>query len=124
MTNYDIDKMVSRFLRWKIPEDFFPDGGISFKPTFNGINGSQIKAEPSGTNLFTYSQAKEMVLYMLANDEKDSGQIAYHCANGPAIVYSSTNEWWYCGKRYTFDQWCDVANISAEEKVRLAAIYH
>lgn len=54
---------------------------------------------------------------------KDSGYVAYHCSNGPAIVYSSTNEWWYCGKRYTFNQWCSVANISESERDRLYLIY-
>jgi hypothetical protein len=28
-----IDQMVDRFLSWKLPKDFSPDAGISFKPT-------------------------------------------------------------------------------------------
>ena len=29
----NIDEMVNRFLGWKLPKDFAPDGGISFKPS-------------------------------------------------------------------------------------------
>ena len=27
------DEMVSRFLSWKLPKDFHPDGGMVFIPT-------------------------------------------------------------------------------------------
>lgn len=51
-------KMVDRFLAWKLPKDFQPDCGISYQkiesPNF----------EPVGTNLFTATQAGEMVHYM------------------------------------------------------------
>lgn len=53
----------------------------------------------------------------------DRGVIGYHCANGPAIVYATTNEWWYCGLRYSFREWCRVANISDSERDRLSLIY-
>lgn len=33
MSKTMIDKMVDRFLCWKLPKDFAPDAGISFKPT-------------------------------------------------------------------------------------------
>ena len=49
--------MVSRFLCWKLPDDFSPDGGISFD--------KKIKNDPVGTNLLTATQAEEMVKYML-----------------------------------------------------------
>ena len=49
--------MVDRFLGWKLPDDFNPDAGISFTKLKN--------CEPIGTNLFTATQTKEMVHYML-----------------------------------------------------------
>ena len=47
---------VDRFLGWKLPADFSPDGGISFK---SGVY------ETTGTNLFTAQQANEMLKYVL-----------------------------------------------------------
>ena len=53
----------------------------------------------------------------------DVGVIGYHCSNGPAVVYATTNEWWYCGKMYSFEGWCRAANISDSERDRLLSIY-
>lgn len=66
MTEAQIKHMVNRFLGWKLPENFNPDAGISFKATFNEHMpfGPQ-KHEPSGTNLFDATQAEAMVRYML-----------------------------------------------------------
>lgn len=50
------DAMVSRFLAWKLPKDFAPDGGISFK------EGAWW---PSGTNLLHAGQAKEMLEHVV-----------------------------------------------------------
>ena len=47
---------VDRFLGWKLPADFSPDGGISFK---SGV------CETIGTHLFTAQQANEMLKYVL-----------------------------------------------------------
>ncbi|MEQ1938589.1 hypothetical protein ABMA46_10065 [Mesorhizobium sp. CN5-321] len=56
-----IEHMVQQFLRWKLPDDFNPDGGIQFvKQTDYGHT-----FEPVGTNLFDYKQAKALVLHML-----------------------------------------------------------
>lgn len=60
------EHMVQRFLRWRLPENFSPDNGISFKPTFNDhMEGGPMQHNPVGTNLFDYEQAKAMVLHML-----------------------------------------------------------
>lgn len=64
-------KAVDRFLGWKLPEDFHPDGGISFEPYFNvEYNAKQGKPpqrhEPIGTNLFTADQAKAMFEHVFA----------------------------------------------------------
>jgi hypothetical protein len=65
-TDEQIKHMVERFLSWKLPENFNPDCGISFKRTQSeqGPFGSQ-RYEPSGTNLFDYGQAKAMVQHMI-----------------------------------------------------------
>ncbi len=61
MDEEQIKHMVSRFLGWKLPDDFNPDAGISFKRP----DGTGAHWWPVGTNLFTATQAEEMVKHML-----------------------------------------------------------
>jgi hypothetical protein len=71
MNEKQIKHMVDRFLGWKLPENFNPDGGISFKRMFNENTDHPMRAEPSGTNLFDAKEAEAMVRYMtdgLPND--------------------------------------------------------
>ena len=70
-----IDQAVDRFLGWKLPADFAPDAGITFKPLANADSpvNLQYKHEPVGTNLFTAAQAKAMfehVLQLVAQPEQ------------------------------------------------------
>ena len=65
MTEEQIKYMVDRFLSWKLPEDFNPDGGISFKKMFNDHLPIPSKYEPSGTNLLGATQADAMVRHMV-----------------------------------------------------------
>lgn len=65
MTEDQIKHMVSRFLGWKLPENFRPDGGVSFERDYNQNTPWPAKHEPSGTNLFDATQAKAMVKHML-----------------------------------------------------------
>jgi hypothetical protein len=58
----DISAMVNRFLGWKLPKDFYPDAGISFK----AVHEYDTPYWPTGTNLFTADQAKAMFEYVLA----------------------------------------------------------
>jgi hypothetical protein len=67
-----IKHMVDRFLAWRLPENFNPDGGISFKKTFNENTPHPMKSEPVGTNLFDASQAEEMIRYMVEGMPADS----------------------------------------------------
>lgn len=60
-----IKHMVDRFLGWRLPENFNPDAGISFKATFNEHTDHPMKHEPTGTNLLDATQADAMVRYML-----------------------------------------------------------
>ena len=57
--------MVDRFLSWKLPKNFNPDGGIEFRPLANQGTEHERVREPTGTNLFDYTQAEAMVLHML-----------------------------------------------------------
>ncbi len=65
MDNEQIKQAVNRFLAWKLPAGFNPDGGISF-------SASQTGSMPTGTNLFTATQAEAM----LRNAE--TSQAAHH----------------------------------------------
>lgn len=73
LTDAQIKHMTERFLNWRLPDNFSPDAGISFTPTFNdspavmatlGLT-EPMRHEPTGTNLFDYSQAKAMILHMI-----------------------------------------------------------
>lgn len=69
-----INAMVSRFLGWKLPTDFTPDAGISFKPSdMQKPNGPHW---PSGTNLLHAGQAREMIEHMLAGAITQSAEPA------------------------------------------------
>lgn len=65
MTEDQIKHMANRFLGWRLPENFNPDAGISFKKTFNDHMPQPMKNEPIGTNLFDAMQAEAMVRYMV-----------------------------------------------------------
>lgn len=65
MNENQIKHMVERFLGWKLPENFCPDGGISFKKMSNENTPWPRKNEPVGTNLLDYTQAEAMVRYMV-----------------------------------------------------------
>lgn len=54
--------MVDRFLGWKLPPDFAPDAGISFKPT---KPYDEPGWWPTGTNLFHAEQTKEMLQHVV-----------------------------------------------------------
>ncbi len=59
----DIDKMVNRFLAWKLPSDFSPDAGVTFNP---GHITPSSPLWPTGTNLMTAQQARQMFEYVTA----------------------------------------------------------
>lgn len=64
-TQEQIKHMVDRFLSWRLPEDFSPDAGITFKREFNENTPFQMKHEPSGTNLLNANQAEAMIRHLL-----------------------------------------------------------
>lgn len=65
MTEDQIKYMANRFLAWKMPEDFHPDGGVIFNPVANAGSKYEYRHEPTGTNLLNASQAEAMVRHML-----------------------------------------------------------
>lgn len=65
MTDAQIKHMVDRFLQWKLPENFNPDGGIKFEPTINAHTGRPYEHGPVGTNLLDAQQALAMVRHMI-----------------------------------------------------------
>ena len=65
ITDEQIKYMRDRFLGWKLPEGFNPDGGISFEPFINKGTAREHKYEPIGTNLFDAVQAEAMIRYMV-----------------------------------------------------------
>lgn len=74
MNDAQIKHMVEQFLRWKLPANFRPDGGISFEPNYNNGTPEGGKHEPVGTNLLDYTQAKAMVLHMLEGLPFETGE--------------------------------------------------
>ena len=74
MTDDQIKRMVNRFLNWRLPENFSPDAGISFKAEFNEEWNAKHgrppdRHQPTGTNLFTATQAEAMIRHMLGGEE-------------------------------------------------------
>lgn len=65
MTEEQIKFMVDRFLAWKLPADFQPDGGISFAPNYSNGTPEGGKHEPVGSNLLNCQQAEAMVRHMI-----------------------------------------------------------
>jgi len=65
MRSAQIKYMVNRFLAWRLPENFNPDGGISFKQMRNENTPYPAKNEPVGTNLLDMTQAEEMIRYLV-----------------------------------------------------------
>jgi hypothetical protein len=59
----DVNKMVDRFLGWKLPSDFSPDAGINFNKLPHLHDSHEW---PIGTNLLTAPQAKAMFEYVLS----------------------------------------------------------
>lgn len=64
-TDAQIEHMISRFLTWRIPDDFQPDNGVSFEPFGNVGTAMEYRRELTGTNLFGPAQTREMIEHML-----------------------------------------------------------
>ncbi|WP_189556353.1 hypothetical protein [Mesorhizobium sp. M4B.F.Ca.ET.089.01.1.1] len=85
MAEDQINKMVERFLTWRLPDDFRPDAGISFKADFNEHTAHPMKHKPTGTNLFTAAQATEMVRHMVAGQSQAFAFNFKPCEKNPCV---------------------------------------
>jgi hypothetical protein len=65
MNHDQIKHLVSRFLAWPLPENFNPDGGITFEPIANKGTAHEHQRHPVGTNLLDATQAAVMVEHMV-----------------------------------------------------------
>lgn len=77
------EEMVSRFLSWRLPNDFAPDAGISFTPSDHPDALTHLW--PTGTNLLTADQARTMLEHVIAGggeaeqQAKDAEAWREHC---------------------------------------------
>lgn len=78
------DEMVNRFLCWKIPDDFRPDFYISFDSQM--LKRSTGGHWPTGTNLFTAIQAREMLEHVFGDQSAQAGA-------GEPVAWRWTNRW-------------------------------
>ena len=66
MTDDQIKHMVNRFLQWRLPADFNPDGGVSFdREPMNKGTAYERQHEPVGTRLLSATQAEAMIRHMI-----------------------------------------------------------
>ncbi len=72
-TDEQIKHMVDRFLIWRLPENFNPDGGISFRAAYNEHTAYPMKSEPVGTNLFDAVQTETMIRYLIEGLPESNG---------------------------------------------------
>lgn len=79
------DEMVQRFLSWPLPDDFCPDGGISFSKTVDTAEGRIDRKHmgpawwPVGTNLLSAEQARAMLEHVLTTPPLDQPyEVPYH----------------------------------------------
>ena len=63
----DIERMVKRFLAWKLPNDFAPDTGVSFTPS--PIQKPGNLHWPTGTCLLNGPQAEAMIRHILGDEQ-------------------------------------------------------
>lgn len=109
-----IKRMVDRFLGWRLPDDFQPDAGISFKPTYTGWQGKEVNHDPVGTNLFTATQAEAMVRYIL------SDEIAQHtkaAVEAQAFPFGPTYDFLYNNHKDVLEELdAHLAELAAAQK--------
>lgn len=66
MNDVQIKHLVDRFLAWKLPDDFRPDGGVEFDAdAAKKLNPINRRYEPYGTNLLDARQAEAMIRHII-----------------------------------------------------------
>lgn len=92
MNEDQIKQLVGRFLNWRLPKDFRPDAGISFKAEYNEGTAHPMRHEPTGTNLFDYTQADEMVRHMVKGLSAWDREAFAWLIEAPGARYLGTHE--------------------------------
>jgi hypothetical protein len=97
LDSISIDNIIraaaDKLMGWKLPEDFYPDCGISFKKLsdYDHPEFGRTKYEPTGTNLFNVTQARAMFEYCLISaitqELTNSGEIS-------ALTYQTRVKQW------------------------------
>lgn len=77
MTEDQIKHMANRFLGWPLPENFHPDGGISYEPVGNKGTPHEFKRQPSGTNLWGWGEAVAMARHMVEDLPKADDEVIW-----------------------------------------------
>lgn len=88
--------MVDRFLSWKLPENFAPDGGITLTTSYD---------RASGTNLFDASQAEAMVRHMLEGMPVSDGEESYRAYRTSIPVEADGSRESLKQAREMFEKW-------------------
>lgn len=137
MTKEQIKHMVDRFLGWRLPETFSPDGGIGFKKTFNDHLPIPMKHKPVGTNLFDVTQATEMVCHLidgLPESQETAGWLIERIPVGTQPVWwgPPCSRWEWQQALVTPDLWtsdaskavCFARKEDAEAVIRFEGFQH
>ena len=104
---------TNRFLVWRLPEHFSPDSFISFDREKHNTWGGYPNSWPTGTNLFTYEQAKEMFAYCLDGFPKVPGGYVL-------VPVEPTEEMAYAGARSIIEGREKRPGVSWAEEAQMA----
>jgi hypothetical protein len=115
------DDMVSRFLGWRLPDDFMPDCGISFNPPMH--EGKPL-SWPTGTNLLHAGQARKMLEHVLAAAPSQPGDVVagvqYLCDGARFKVSHREDYGYYIGGLPVELSGRWVAFVAAEDNQHMA----
>ena len=116
-----IDAMVNAFLGWPLPNDFAPDCGIRFD--LEGRHGAP-GSWPSGTNLFTADQARQMFEHAVGpampfpfDDIRDAGNVLVDYCHGASAAAG-----WWGELEQTGDLPYDVAEVRGDGRFGKALV--
>jgi hypothetical protein len=107
----NIDKMVDRFLAWKLPGDFGPDAGVTFNP---GHIAPSSPHWPTGTNLLTADQTRQMFEHVTADEPAEGLQ-----PHQQRVITEKADLDEKLGKLLAFFQTPIFAGLSEAERSRL-----
>ena len=107
----NIDKMVDRFLAWKLPGDFGPGAGVTFNPSHIAPSSPHW---PTGTNLLTADQTRQMFEHVTADEPAEGLQ-----PHQQRVITEKADLDEKLGKLLAFFQTPIFAGLSEAERSRL-----